>query len=249
VGRSQVDLQLLDALGYRDREKLIFDALRNVFQGRSVRDMRANLEGVDVDPETMLLWIAENLPREYRSVEDLVNGYEMLSKADIFFGRVSRRQYYGLWSYACDLMSGGVAVAKTRSYGSVQYGAPQWMSMMRQSRSLREARGSVSEKLGRLVRCSRKKTMEFFLPEFRQMFCRDIRFACLMKQRLVLSETEIKYLLGSTHGHKLKEIMEYCGTFDEHQSGLDTTNSAEKKEKEEPSQPRSEVNQPSLFDF
>ena len=100
VDRKTVDLQSLDVLGYRDRDKIIFDALRDVFKTGSISESRRVLDGVDVEPETFLLWVAENLPREYRAVDDLAKGYDMVAKADVFFGRVYQRQYYGLWSYA-----------------------------------------------------------------------------------------------------------------------------------------------------
>ena len=40
----------------------------------------------------------------------------MLSKADIFDGRIKRRQYYGLLKYSSVLMTYGVAAAKKEKY-------------------------------------------------------------------------------------------------------------------------------------
>ena len=44
LNRKQINIEDIDALGYRDRETLIFDALREVFKTRSVRASRDCLE-------------------------------------------------------------------------------------------------------------------------------------------------------------------------------------------------------------
>ena len=124
LNRKQISIEDIDALGYRDRETLIFDALREVFKTKSLQSSRDCLRNIDVQPEMLLLWIDENLPREYLDVEDLARGYDAVSKADVFFGRVKKGRNYDLWSYACDLMSGGVSAAKTHSYGNTQYAFP-----------------------------------------------------------------------------------------------------------------------------
>ncbi len=148
LNRKQVDIQALDVLGYRNREKIIFDALRDVFKTRNIKKINESTSNVDVPPETFLLWVAENLPREYIDTNDLVKGYESLSKADLFFGRVFRRQYYGFWSYACDLMNGGVSTAKTHNYSNSNYYAPTWMKEMSRSKPTRILRDSVVKKIG-----------------------------------------------------------------------------------------------------
>ena len=61
-------------------------------------------------------WISENLPKEYLKYKDLANGYDYLSKSDVFLGRVFRRQYFGLWRYASALMTAGTALAKEEKY-------------------------------------------------------------------------------------------------------------------------------------
>ena len=147
-------------------------------------------------------------------------------------------------------MCGGVTAAKTHAYGPVQYAAPQWMREMKQTKPSREIRDSVSAKIGQLCRCSKKKSKEDLLPQFRQLFHLDIGFACRMKNRLDLSESEIKYLLGEQHIQKLKTILEYCGDSDETQTMLEAADSPQKKQREEEKpQIDTDMKQPSLFDF
>ena len=249
IGRQQVGVESLDALGYRDREKIIFDALRDVFKTRNIQNLRDITFSVDMNPDTFLLWIVENLPREYLAIDDLIRGYDAVSKADMFFGRVSKRQYYGLWPYACDLMTGGVAVAKTRNYGNDRYYPPLWMKALKSSKPVRGIRDSVALKLGRQCSVSVRKSRGFILPEFITLFQNDIHFACAMKRRLNLSEGETEYLLGEKHAHKLKEILECAMKTDDKQVEIEDVRSDMKKVDEGKKEMKVDGKQPSLFDF
>ena len=246
INRKQLDMDALDILGYRDRETVVFDALREVFKGKSLQASRDCLRDVDVPPETMLLWIDENLPREYLDTGDLAKGYEAVSLADVFFGRVQRRQYYDLWSYGCDLMSAGISVAKTHNYGNMQYAFPVWMKQLKSLQTPRMTRDGVARKLGALTHASLRKTKEAFLPTFQMLFRNDTRFACKMITALDLSEGEVRYLLGEKHQHKMKEILECSEKTNVKQEEIvlqDTTKKEEQKE------PKDEKTQPSIFDF
>ncbi len=248
LNRKQVDIQALDVLGYRNREKIIFDALRDVFKTRNIKKINESTSNVDVPPETFLLWVAENLPREYIDTNDLVKGYESLSKADLFFGRVFRRQYYGFWSYACDLMNGGVSTAKTHNYSNSNYYAPTWIKEMSRSKPTRILRDSVVKKIGMLCHNSDRKSREFLLPHFKYLFQNDMAFARKMKKRLDLSEIEIKYILGKKYLHKLDVILQSTEKADEKQVEIKVITSKD-FEKEERKEIKQEVRQPSLFDF
>jgi replication factor C large subunit len=194
----------------------------------------------------MLLWIDENLPREYLDVEDLAQGYEAVSLADVFFGRVQRRQYYDLWSYACDLMSGGVSVAKTHNYGNMQYAFPVWMKQLKSLQTPRMTRDGVVKKLALLTHASSRKTKEIFLPSFQMLFRNDTRFACKMITALDLSESEVKYLLGQKHLHKMKDILQCSEKTDENQEEIEIQETKQDKEQKEP---KDDQKQPSIFDF
>jgi replication factor C large subunit len=245
--RKQINIDDLDTLGYRDRETLIFDALREVFKTKSLQGSRDCLRFVDVDPEMLLLWIDENLPREYIDGEDLVRGYRVVSEADVFFGRVRRNRAYGLWSYACDLMSGGVSVSKTHSYGNTRYLFPEWMKELKSTQSSRAVRDGILQKIAQIEHLSREKAKEAVLPLFQSLFQNNIHFACKMRKALDLSETEVKYLLGKQHLHKMKEILSCSEKADEKQAEIGETveDSKHMDEKED----SSDVRQPSLFDF
>ena len=248
LNRQQVDIRALDVLGYRDREKIIFDALRDVFKTRNIQSIKDIVYNIDVAPETFLLWITENLPREYIDIDDMIKGYEAVSTADLFFGRVFKRQYYGLWSYACDIMSGGVSTAKSHNYGNVKYYPSTWIREMKNSKTTRGIRDSVVKKIGALCHNSYRKSKEFLLPHFKYLFRNDTRFAYRMKNRLDFSESEIKYLLGEKYMHKMKDILQFSGKTDEKQIEINVPVNNKEKEGNKKEKNR-EIKQPSIFDF
>lgn len=207
LDKKQIDVQSLGVLGYRDREKIIFDALREIFKTSSIQSIKETMSHLDESPDNILLWLSENLPNEYRDINDLVKGYDALSKADIFLGRTYRRQNYGLWSYACDIMNGGVATAKTHNYPNEKYNFPTWLRELKSSKSNRDTRDSITKKISEACHNSSNKSIDFLLTYFMNIFRNDTDFAVKMTKKFDFTENEMKYLLGEKYSHKIKDIL------------------------------------------
>ena len=241
LDKTQVDVKALNVLGYRDRERDIFNALREIFKTKNVKAIRENLSNLDVDPKLRILWINENLPKEYIDTSDLVNGYDAVSKADVFLGRTAKKQNYTLWSYACDLMNGGVAMAKTHNYPNDSYSFPMWLREKKSSKSYTDLRDLIVAKISITSHHSMKKSKDFLLSYFTHMFRNDTFFAIKMKNKFDFSEADIKYLLGESHKHKLKEIIHPHDVSYLKPTEEETEESIEKEKKQDLQQ--------SLFDF
>src|SRR5437867_6471617 len=112
IGKKEVRAASTKSLGYRDRELSIFPVIEEILRSGDARRAREAVRNLDETPEDLILWIDQNLAHEFGRPDDLARGYDVLSRADLFLGRVRRRQSYGLWSYARELMSSGVAVAR-----------------------------------------------------------------------------------------------------------------------------------------
>ena len=246
--RKQIRSEDIDVLGYRDRGTLIFDALREVFKTKNLQNSRDCIRYTDVEPEMLLLWISENISREYLDIEDLVRGYDAISKADVFFGRVKKGRSYDLWSYACDLMSGGVSLVKSHIYGNNQYAFPLWMKEMKANQSARFIRDSVIKKISTLNHTSGQKTKDMILPHFQTLFRNNPRFACKMINLFDFSESEVKYLLGEKYLPRMKDIVQCAEKADEKQGEIEII-TVSKKKKEEEKKESSDLKQPSILDF
>jgi replication factor C large subunit len=184
-------------LGERNRSETMFRALTTVFKGN---DGRASGEGsfaVDETPDFVLAWLDENLPREYRDPKDLAEGYEWLSRADVFLGRVQRRQSYGLWGTATDLMSVGVTGAKSRSYGTPPgYQFPNWIRKMSASKRERELRKQVAGKIAQSFHVGHRVARMDFIPFLQTALPRVPQLAEAVLVRIDADEDEIRLLLG-----------------------------------------------------
>lgn len=207
LDKKQIDEKALASLGYRDRESDIFAVMREIFKTKNLRSIRRHVLRLDQDPNQVLLWLNENIPQEYKDFSDLANGYDSLSKADVFLGRTVRRQNYRLWAYSSDLMNGGVATAKTRNYPNTRYSFPTWLKQSKSTRPNREIRDSILKKISKECHNSNRKSKDYFISYFKNMFVHDIDFAIKMKQKLNLSESEVEFLLGKENQDQLNEIL------------------------------------------
>ncbi len=149
----------LDSLHERERAESIMQVLVKIFKSTDANIARSALDNYNDDLNECLLWLDENLPKEYK-LNDLQRAYDCLSKADVFQGRIRRWQYWRFLVYVSALMTAGVALAKDkRSNEFVQYERTQrilklWMAKQKYAR-----RTKIAGKLGSLTHCSKKKAL------------------------------------------------------------------------------------------
>src|SRR6266849_6544839 len=103
---------ILRTIASKEGVEVADDVLEEILRSGDARRARDAVRELDESPEDLILWVDQNLGHEYGRPDDLVRGYEALSRADIYLGRTRRRQRYGLWSYASEMMSSRVAVAR-----------------------------------------------------------------------------------------------------------------------------------------
>ncbi|MCK4758018.1 MAG: replication factor C large subunit [Thermoplasmata archaeon] len=209
-GREEITERDVMALGGRDQKNTIFQTMAKIFRTNNCRESRDALMKLEEDPNYTILWIDENIPGSYTHDKDRMRAYDALSKADVYLGRVRRRQYYGLWKYASDMMSAGVSLSKTRKYhGYVSYRFPSWLTTMSRSKGVRETRNSIGDKLGRMTHGSRSQTLNEQLPYFRTLFTTDREFCLKMTEQLRMDEVEVGYLLGhKPDSHHVKHVFD-----------------------------------------
>lgn len=189
------------ATAQRDVKSSIFRVLEVIYKGSNSKEALEASYNLDESPEDLINWVDENLPLAY-SGQDLYRGYEILSRSDIFLGRVRRRQNYGLWRYASYLMTGGVQTARRgHRRGYVAFRPPSLWRRMGQTRKLRAIRDSAARKIGRHCHVSlsfaRSELMDFV-----GMLLKNKKNAPRLAVQLGLTAEEIAHLLGSTPGTK-----------------------------------------------
>jgi len=187
----------------RIKEADVFKVMQKIFKTKI--PVYGDVMLLDESPEDFIMWVDENAPLEYRG-EELKEAYEYLSRADIFLGRVRRRQYYRLWRYAMYLMSCGVQQAKREAKkGFTRYRRPVIWQMLFQTKSRRERLKTVLSKIGRYSHMSRRKAAEM-LPVVKLLLNQDLEVAANVAAFYSFGESELEFLVGA---EKAKKILEY----------------------------------------
>ncbi len=157
VRSAIIDLQS-GGVSTRDREANVFEAVRNVFKTTEYQKSINASEHLDIDLDSFIKWIEENVPVEYEKREDVQKAFDWLSKADIMQGRIRRRQYYGLMKYIRAYSHAGVSLSKKEQYHKfTPYQFPALLRMLSASKAKRAALSSLSSKIAKTLHCSKRK--------------------------------------------------------------------------------------------
>ncbi len=161
-GRKKVTLKDLEVLGKRDREKTIFDALREIFKARYCWQASMALMGLDKDIDEVMLWIEENIPREYERPEEVARAYDALSIADVFKGRIVKAQAWSLLKYVSFFTTAGVAMAKSAPYRKfVGYKPPKYLQLMAKTKASREVLRNLLKRIARYCHVNTREALTF----------------------------------------------------------------------------------------
>ena len=196
LGQTHVTADMANDLSARDKRNDMYTLMSAIFRSQDAMKARRVMMDTDTDPNEMELWVDENLPYEYLDKGDLVRGYEKLSRADIFLGRVSRRQYYGFWSYAGDMLSAGVNTARmSNRYSHDRLHFPSYLSKMSRSKSVRALRKSVDLKLAIFLHTSTRRVDLDVLPYVKHLVANDPDLRVQITKALDLEPEELGFLL------------------------------------------------------
>ncbi len=140
----------------RDREENIFDAVRTVFKTMHYGHAREAGENYNTQEfDLFSKWIEENIPLEYEKNEEVAEAFHWLSRADIFRGRIMRRQHWGFLKYVNALATAGVALSKQDTYRKFsKYQFPSSIRMLGQTRKNRELLKSMNRKVAQKLHVS-----------------------------------------------------------------------------------------------
>jgi replication factor C large subunit len=193
MGRKQLNMKDV-VLHRRDREANIFDVLKQLVYTKRAKEARELLRALDQTPDDALAWINENIPRMLTNPADLARAYDAISRADIFLGRARRRQAYGLWGYAGDLMSAGVALSREGELKFVHFQPPSAGKYFGMTKAARAVRDGAAKKVAIRCHTSSRVARKHFLPYLHLIFKHDRKAASLIATELELSDAEVDYL-------------------------------------------------------
>jgi len=178
---------LVDTKDKRDVEENIFNILRRIFKERS--DFIDLFDSSSLSLDEILLWIEENIPKEYKN-ESLAKAYYALGNADIFRGRIYRNQSWRFLVYQNIFQSAGISFAKPMPLlGFTKYEKPKRVLKIWIHNQKNAQRKTISKKFARFAHCSSKRAMADF--HFLKIILKN---NSEVHKQLKLSEDEVEFL-------------------------------------------------------
>lgn len=172
--------EVVSGLDDRNRIEQIESALIKVFKASDAKIADSAFESVGEDPDECLLWVDENLPKEYEGPASLARAYDCLSKADVYRGRIRRWQHWRFLVYVNTLMTAGVAVAKdARKKLPVIYERSKRLLSIYILNMKYAKRKSIAQKMSSITHCSSKRCLKDSLP--------FMRYACRANKEIAAS--------------------------------------------------------------
>jgi len=211
-GYGTVRLDLVKAiLRQRDRELNPFETLKAIFTARYAWQAKAAQMQSQLDYDQLKSWIAENIPYQYRDLEDVAEAFDKLSKADIYLGRIIRTGDWDLLSYAIDLMTAGVSLSvknvQDKKYAA-RYQPPQKLSLLAKSKEVRSLLDDIVTIIARNLHTSKSTALSEVLPYLKAIFSTNSESAARIALGLNFSEEMIKYLAGANAEAVLRKYRE-----------------------------------------
>ena len=100
-------------LGERERLSSITTALSLIFRSADLKKILNSLNETDLNLDEAMLWLDENIPKEYTKKDEIYKAYSSLSKADKFKKRIIRWQHWRFLVYENFFMTAGINLSRT----------------------------------------------------------------------------------------------------------------------------------------
>ncbi|MBW2991117.1 replication factor C large subunit [Candidatus Woesearchaeota archaeon] len=179
----------------RDKTDSIIQALIKVFKTTDVDVALKAFDNVDEDLDKIFLWVDQNLPKEYTKPADLARGFDELSRADVFKGRIMRWQYYRFYVYCYNLLSAGVALSKDEKYRNLVNYKPTsrilklWFAKQRNAK-----KRAIAEKIGDKTHTSTKRALQDTLPYMKPIYKKNKKQAEQITHYLDLDKEQVEWM-------------------------------------------------------
>jgi len=156
---SETDL----VLETRDVTIDIFKGLQRIFKARNLSEAMDAYNEIDEEPRNMLLWFDENIPEEYKTSDEICQAYYLISRADIFLGRITNRQYWGFLRYVNKYIA-GISTAKNKvNFSFVRYKFPSFLSKMSRAKGDKNMKREIGRKISPFLHIPPRLAKDYIL--------------------------------------------------------------------------------------
>ena len=193
-GKMELTKESIEELSGREKTENIMSALNKIFKTTDLKIAISAFDNVDEDLDKQLLWLDENLPREYTNPKELAKAYEMLSKADVFNRRIRRWQHYRFLVYINALITAGIAAAKKeKNRNLVEYKPTGRILKLWWANQKNLRKKAIAAKIASKTHSSAKDILKSTMPYIPIMFKNKDMGKNIVKE-LELDEEEVEWL-------------------------------------------------------
>jgi replication factor C large subunit len=209
-GYGRVTLDIVRALiKGRDKSLDIWRTLNNIVYARQAWMAKKAVTQSEIDYETLITWLNDNIPKKYTEPEDLYRAYEALSRATLQLTRSKTTGEWSLLQYVFDLLGPGVTFARTSgTISKERYGFPEKIRLAMQLRTVREIREKLAEQLARNVLASKSIVKNEIIPYLTIIFRNTSN--PVMAARIAIGyrfdKETVKFLAGPNADNIIKTI-------------------------------------------
>ena len=211
-GKRRITAEDLKVLGSRDTKENIFKILGRLFRSGTIQEHRRALMESDEAPDKMILWVDENVTSYVSHPEDLDTAYRLISRSDVYLGRVRRRQNYRLWSYASDMMASVYLSKKHPNKRRSPYSFPSYLKSMSRTKDSRKMLKESSSLIGDYTHTSGRDVRNDALYRYGELAARDHQFAAFLMAVVGLNKDHLKLITGGklkpAHYRKIRKLSE-----------------------------------------
>ncbi len=194
-GAEKLTQKSLEVLGERNRLEQIKTALVKVFRNSDPALALGAFDQTDIDIDEILHWLDHNLAKEYDNPKDRARAYDILSKADVFRGRIRRQQHWRFISHIFELLTAGIAVAKTkRPKNPPEYEQTTRLLKIWRANVIYNRRKAIAQKVARATHCSSAIAIQHAMPMLQVVAKNQPEQAKLLAEELDLDEEELEWL-------------------------------------------------------
>ena len=192
--KNEITKESLEDVSDRQKVENIMTALNKIFKTTDLKIASHAFDNVEEDLNEQMLWIDENLPKEYTKAEDLANAYDKLSKADVFNRRIRRWQHYRFLVYINSLITAGIASSKKEKYGNfVEYKPTGRILKIWWANQKLAKKKAIAEKIADKTHSSKKDILKSTMPYIPVMFKNKEMRTNLIKE-LDLDDEQVEWV-------------------------------------------------------
>lgn len=162
-GKRFLKLQDTAFLTVRNKDIGMYDTLKGVFSAQSTKESAMTLSRSSVNYDDFLLSVSDNLPLRYPDSMDLAHAYDLVSRADVFRGRVGTENWH-LLRYFFNLLAEATTVSP-KSFKSFDFIYPPMRIMkLFWTKGKRTQLENICEKIAQKCHVSRNTAKTDIIP-------------------------------------------------------------------------------------